>query len=261
MENHPFGIALYRPPSSSEVKPGIIGYFDEFGSWNTIADLADQDDLLQKSLSPAEELVKAPTDKKLNGAQRCRLALEQRSNPAPGIPITASAVYSYQIDEDVGSILLTSAPVSHERYCRTTPLKNWMKQNASVILNRWRDEVKENGIWIVTSTFSAQKYWYRSHIDEGWGEYTGEGDNRCVVFFGGLKFRFSQGFRKEDSNPVIEENKDYLRTKSSEPVDIRDMEANDDEEAEYIITVPDPENDGQEFKVDCQDFGDTNVPE
>jgi hypothetical protein len=81
-----------------------------------------------------------------------------------------------------------------------------MKQNASVILNRWRDEVKENGIWIVTSTFSAQKCainmwaekgkefkvgfsadvmsiandagpsvdWYRSHIDEGWGEYTGE---------------------------------------------------------------------------------------
>jgi hypothetical protein len=65
MENHPFGIALYRPPSSSEVKPGIIGYFDEFGSWNTIADLADQDDLLQKSLSPAEELVKAPTDNEI----------------------------------------------------------------------------------------------------------------------------------------------------------------------------------------------------
>lgn len=62
MENHPFGIALYRPPPSLKVKPGIIGYFDEFGSWNTIADLADQDHLLQKGLSPAEELVKAPTD-------------------------------------------------------------------------------------------------------------------------------------------------------------------------------------------------------
>jgi hypothetical protein len=67
---------------------------------------------------------------------------------------------------------------------------------------------------------------------------------------------------QKDSSLVTEgPHKTYLRTKSSERVDISDLEADDEEEAEYIITVPDPENDGQEFKVDCQDFGDTNVPE
>lgn len=127
------------------------------------------------------------------------------SDPAPGIPVTASAVYSYHIDSDIGAILLTRAPVTHERYYHSTPFKDWMKDNAHIILDRWRYEAKEFGMWIVTSTFSTRKCainmwttrkrgvkvgfsadiagvgkigpgidWYRSHTDEGWGEYTSE---------------------------------------------------------------------------------------
>ncbi|KAF9483645.1 hypothetical protein BDN70DRAFT_958120 [Pholiota conissans] len=236
MENHPFGIALYRPPSTSEVRPGIVGYFDEFGSWNTIADLADLDGLQQKGLSLPEELVKAPADNGIKwGPKVSSNTKATKIDLSAGvyvvllfrIPVTASAVYSYQVDQDVGAILLTSAPVTHERYYYATPFKNWLAQNATVLLTRWRDEVKENGIWIITSTFSTKKCainmwtkrgrgikvgfsadvmgagnigpgvdWYRSHTDEGWGEYSAEGDTQYVVFFGGLKFRFNQGFRK-----------------------------------------------------------------
>ena len=126
------------------------------------------------------------------------------SAPVTGIPITASAVYSYAIDRDVGAVLLTSSPVTHDRYCDTSPFTDWCKKNAQSILKRW-PEVKVHGFWIVTSTYSAKRCainlsrsggkgfqvgfsveaspfgqlgpsgeWYKSQTDQGWGEYSAE---------------------------------------------------------------------------------------
>ena len=50
MGNHPFGVALYRPLPTSILRPGSLGYFDEFGSWNLIAHLAEGPNLLAKGL-------------------------------------------------------------------------------------------------------------------------------------------------------------------------------------------------------------------
>jgi len=124
------------------------------------------------------------------------------SDPLPGIPITASAAYSYSTDSDLGAILLTDSPVTHELYYHGSPFKNWVKKNASVIFQRW-PEVKQHGLWIVTSTYTTKKCavnmwasggrafnvgfsakvigtteagpsgeWYRDQADEGWCEYT-----------------------------------------------------------------------------------------
>ena len=64
MQNHPFGIAVYRPLSRLVLKVGACGYFDDFGSWNLIVDLERPDQLLKKKLSPVDddELEKAPLD-------------------------------------------------------------------------------------------------------------------------------------------------------------------------------------------------------
>jgi len=63
MQNHPFGIGLYRPLRNSTFKPGAVGYFDDFGSWNPICHLEDSEGILDKGLSPIEdELEKAPLD-------------------------------------------------------------------------------------------------------------------------------------------------------------------------------------------------------
>jgi hypothetical protein len=63
MQNHPFGIAVYRPLSRVLFKVGACGYFDEFGSWQLIVDLERPDQLLGKKLSPVDdELEKAPLD-------------------------------------------------------------------------------------------------------------------------------------------------------------------------------------------------------
>lgn len=64
MQNHPFGIAMYRPLPRSLFKIGTCGYFDDFGSWQPIVDLERPDQLLRKNLSAVDEdeLEKAPLD-------------------------------------------------------------------------------------------------------------------------------------------------------------------------------------------------------
>lgn len=127
-----------------------------------------------------------------------------KSDPFPGIPVTASAAYSYSTDSTLGAILLTSSPITHERYYHATTFKNWVKKNATVIFQRW-PEVKKHDLWIVTSTYATKKCainmsfkgkrcfnvgfsakaigigeagpsgeWHRDQSDEGWGEYTAQ---------------------------------------------------------------------------------------
>ncbi|KAF8966079.1 hypothetical protein BDZ97DRAFT_1809439 [Flammula alnicola] len=293
MENHPFGIALYRPPSLSIFKPGIIGYFDAFGSWNIIADLEDHEELLRKGLSSVEdELVKAPRDNRIkwgpkvsSNTKTTKIELSAGIDPAPGIPVTASAVYSYHIDSDVGAILLTTPPITHERYYHTTPFKTWMKKNALVILEQWPDDVKNNSLWVITSTFSTKKCainmwttrgrgykvgfsaeamglgqvgpsanWYRSSTDEGWGEYTSEDDDRSVVFFGGLKFNYTQRFRKTPSLTPEKPAKTTFRGPVEWAADLEEDEGEQQAEPEVIITIPDSENEDMEFEVDCEEY-------
>jgi len=62
MQDHPFGIALYYPPPTTVLKPGVVGYFDAFGSWNIIADLEDAAELARNGFSLSAGLEKATTD-------------------------------------------------------------------------------------------------------------------------------------------------------------------------------------------------------
>ena len=63
MENHPFAVTLYRPLPTSILRPGSLGYFDEFGAWNLIAHLTDGSELLAKGLGQLEDEVDiAPPD-------------------------------------------------------------------------------------------------------------------------------------------------------------------------------------------------------
>jgi hypothetical protein len=60
---HPYGYALYKPVSSSILRPGSCGYFDAQGAWNPIADLTSPASLQKYGLSiPREELERIPTE-------------------------------------------------------------------------------------------------------------------------------------------------------------------------------------------------------
>jgi len=96
--------------------------------------------------------------------------------------------------------------------------------------------------------------WYRSHTDEGWAEYTSEGDHKSVVFFGGLRFRFSQSFRKV---PTLAPEGPYgraLRKPFEEDLKVEIVDSDEDTRWELISSVPDPEDEDKEFEIECEDY-------
>lgn len=289
MENHPFGVALYRPLPTSILRPGSLGYFDEFGAWNLIAHLAEGPSLLAKGLGELEgEIAVAPPDdgikwgpKISSGTKATKVELSGGIDLglASGIPLTVSAVYSYSTTKDVGAILLTSAPITYERYFHSNIFKKWVQKNALAILAGW-PEVKDHDLWIVTSTFSTKKCainmwnshsqgikvgftsdiwgignagpsadWVRSQTDEGWAEYSTKGNEKYAVFFGGLKFHYSRllsGMGMTGLNPRGGPSKFNLPKDPQDPV------------AEYITSLFDPEND-EYFDVHCEEIIECDV--
>lgn len=45
MQHHPHGYAIYEPVSSTDLRPGSCGFFDDSGGWTTIAQLDDVESL------------------------------------------------------------------------------------------------------------------------------------------------------------------------------------------------------------------------
>ncbi|KAF9032346.1 hypothetical protein BJ165DRAFT_1358008 [Panaeolus papilionaceus] len=236
MSNHPFGIALYKPLKRTVLYPGACGYFDNFGGWNPIVNLDNASEVKKRGLASMEiEPERAPIEEDIqwgpkvsNKTRAIAMELSAGVSPAPGIPVTASTVFKYTSDLDTGAILLTDPPITHERFYHESPFKQWVKQNSLTILKQW-PEVKTYGLWVVTSTYSTQRCainlwnkkgcglhigfstdvaglgelgpdgeWYRSSTEEGWMEYGGKGNDKTVVFFGGLKFQYTWLLNKVD---------------------------------------------------------------
>jgi hypothetical protein len=54
-ENHPYGMALYKPQSTKVLRPGSVGYWNQLGDWNPIVQLDDPASLQLQSLKAPEE--------------------------------------------------------------------------------------------------------------------------------------------------------------------------------------------------------------
>ncbi|CVL06804.1 uncharacterized protein FMAN_11900 [Fusarium mangiferae] len=167
MRAHPFGTALYLPIPSSQFEPGFIGYFDSTGAWNPIGNITSSPSL-PSGLSSIDgtTLKRAPSQKqtwgpKLGNETRGRaidLSVGLGAIPmlaAAALPFDVSACFRFQADRNQGAVLLTSGPVVHERYYHKEPLLQWMKQNAKSIVKSY-PEVRDNGLWIITSTWTAE---------------------------------------------------------------------------------------------------------
>ncbi|KAF4439050.1 hypothetical protein FACUT_4404 [Fusarium acutatum] len=167
MRAHPFGTALYLPIPSSQFQPGFIGYFDSTGAWNPIGNLTSSPSL-PSGLSSIDgtTLKRAPSQKQIWGP---KLGNETRGRAidlsvglgaipmlaAAALPFDVSACFRFQADKNHGAVLLTSGSVVHERYYHKEPLLQWMKQNAKSIVKS-HPEVRDNGVWIITSTWTAE---------------------------------------------------------------------------------------------------------
>ena len=63
MKCHPFGLALYHPASSRDLRPGCVGFFDSLGHWTPIAHLEQSETLAKYGLRfPTQTLTLARTE-------------------------------------------------------------------------------------------------------------------------------------------------------------------------------------------------------
>lgn len=77
MKHHPQGYALYEPISTALLKPGACGYFDNFGSWNPIAQLDDSESLEQRGFRcPSEELEEAKDRTNIIWGPKCSMGVK-----------------------------------------------------------------------------------------------------------------------------------------------------------------------------------------
>jgi hypothetical protein len=77
-----FGQALYGPPLSFDLKPGSVGYFDDSGSRNTIAQLSQGEqtalDAGYTALEP--ELERAEDDENIKWRPKCSSGVKELSS-------------------------------------------------------------------------------------------------------------------------------------------------------------------------------------
>lgn len=230
MRNHPYGTAVYRPLPYREFHPGSVGYFDTNGDWNHITDLSSPESLQADQYSPPREALQLATpDNRIEWGPKAsrniharHTALKAGVSPAVAtvLPTDVSAHFTYSNATAGGALLLTTPPITRQRYYYETPFKRWVHDNAETLLRR-REEITTYGLWIVCSTYATRDCaihlwdersrevdvgfdlgldgvgelgpaggWKLGSAQGGWERYSSdETDAGRVVFFGGLFFR------------------------------------------------------------------------
>ncbi|KAH8773371.1 ankyrin repeat-containing domain protein [Hyaloscypha sp. PMI_1271] len=170
MTHHSFGHACYHHTSSKDVQPGVVGYFDLRGEWNTILHLKDLQPSARKPVRGIaakfscleDDLERAPDAEMKWGPRTSKHVKKQGAElkidvPIPTqIPAKASVDGSYHLNTDFGAVLITHGPVIRSKINRERIFEDWAKKNEEVFL-KYRKEVQKHGVWIVTSTYSTKK--------------------------------------------------------------------------------------------------------
>jgi hypothetical protein len=168
MRAHPYGTALYNPQPQKTFHPGMVGYFDKTGNWNPIIDLSQPDPTSSMpTLQPPTTLPPLATPEHQTWGPKLgqkthshEISLEagvsQALLAAAGAPISLSSHFRFESEESSGAVLVTSAPIVHERYYHQTPFKAWVVANAAKLLAE-RAELRKCALWVVTSTWAAEE--------------------------------------------------------------------------------------------------------
>ncbi|SPO00098.1 uncharacterized protein DNG_02950 [Cephalotrichum gorgonifer] len=146
MRRHRFGYALYEPASFSRLRPGILGFLDEYQRWHPILDLTD----------PAAVQRAGPDTRRLG-------------------PLTASGVAetSIGLEAGVGAVLICDAEVVAEGFDFRDPFVVWLRRHAARLFARYPD-ARKHGLCAATWTYASTDI----HINAWQGA-----DNRVVVGF------------------------------------------------------------------------------
>lgn len=158
---HGYGHAFYEPESAQVVRPGLCGYIDNSGIWQTIVDTTDAGEVNGKGFSELGSVAKMRASKRYWGpktSDSINIKLTEvkagTSGLPAGIPADVSVLWTYSHSADFGAILLCPEEVALAGFSQKSPFREWARENAQLILKNAPD-AKEHGIFIITSTYST----------------------------------------------------------------------------------------------------------
>ncbi|KAI0459168.1 hypothetical protein F5B21DRAFT_341202 [Xylaria acuta] len=223
MRRHPFGYALYEPVPFSRLRPGTLGYLDDYQRWHPILDLADAKAVQDAGYSPMGHLQRSEPDVRRygpltsSGTSAVDVELEAAASAAAfSLPVDVSGVFRYSTSGDFGAVLMCDDDVISEGFDFRNVFLIWLKRNAKALFAKYPD-AKKHGICAVTWTYSStnihitawegagnsvtvgfkagaagvvdvgpQMTWLRGRSGSAWSEWTGE---KRVIFFTGVNIR------------------------------------------------------------------------
>ncbi|KAH6839481.1 hypothetical protein B0I37DRAFT_386554 [Chaetomium sp. MPI-CAGE-AT-0009] len=235
MRRHRFGYALYEPASFSRLRPGMLGFLDEYQRWHPILDLTDAMAVREAGLGPLGETQRAELEVRqfgpltASGVTETSIALEAGVGAAAlGLPLEVGGVLQYSTSGGFGAVLMCDTDVVTEGFDFRDPFVVWLRSHAAQLFKRY-PEAREHGLCAATWTYASTDIyinawqsadntvvvgcdlavagvakagpkvsWRRGSSGSGWSAWT---DQKRVIFFTGVKIRKGLfGPREEQEN-------------------------------------------------------------
>jgi hypothetical protein len=225
MKTHPYGYALFEPQDHTRLRPGMLGFLDEYRHWHPLLDLTDPKLIAAAGFTPLEFQLLSEPDSRQWGPLTASTVKENKidfgggiSAASLGLPADVSGAVKYNTKADFGAILMCDDKVEAQGYELRTPFLSWLKSNSKALLQKWPD-IEEHGVVAATWTYSATQIyihvwedsdktvaigfkvgatgvgdahsdtsWHRSLSSDGWSRWD---DHRRVVFFTGVKIAYN----------------------------------------------------------------------
>lgn len=158
---HRFGYALYEPVPFTSLRPGMLGYLDDYRRWHPILDLADAAAINAAGYTPIGRLQRSDPDSRRWGprvssnvnATNIELGGEINAQSL-GLPVGIAGAVQYSTNADFGAVLMCDDDVISEGYNFRNPFLDWLKKNSKNLLADYPD-LKKHGVCATTWTYSA----------------------------------------------------------------------------------------------------------
>jgi hypothetical protein len=166
MKSLGLGYALFEPaPYHGHLRPGILGYLDEYQRWHPLLDVSDPNILTNSGYSavgwaqPMDADVRTWKPKKASNVKETSISLENQFDPAAfglPVPINLGEVLQFSTKTDFGGVLVCSEDVVSEGFNRPQQFLEWLKHkpNMKLLLENY-PELRTYGVTVATWTYSC----------------------------------------------------------------------------------------------------------
>ncbi|KAM7188968.1 hypothetical protein V8F33_010302 [Rhypophila sp. PSN 637] len=159
------GRCLYRPPSTTAMLPGSVGYWDSNAKWQRITQLDDIEDLKAKGFKPPQEELNRQDSKLDEGWSPLHSSSVTESDitaeiktKLPESVVAGKAFLKYQSTGNSGAVLITRKPISSRGFPHESPFTRWVRDNIDALMGGPRGEdIKRHGLIIIRDTYSTKQ--------------------------------------------------------------------------------------------------------